>query len=145
MRPTIVIAGMLVVFATFACNGDHSYAYNGSWLGHRTLTPKPGTDQNVVDEVSRVMVTFRDDGTFTMSDAGIKKDGRFDLAGGHAVLNVEKILDKPISRESEDVQKRNVPVTVTPIDANTVKFFDPAGFDADGLVLTRIKKDSKAP
>ncbi|MHB8635319.1 MAG: hypothetical protein ACYC96_02485 [Fimbriimonadaceae bacterium] len=128
----IMVAGLCVA----ACGPRHDFAYNGSWIGHRKLTPKPGTDAQVVNEASRLTLTLRDDGTFTMIDAGIKKGGDYHIEGDHAVLNVETILDQPMDRQEPDVQARNVPITLTPTGKN-LKFFDSAGFDPGGLMLER--------
>lgn len=123
--------------------GGNSYTYVGFWLGHRKLTPKPGTDPHVIEEASRLALTIKDDGTFTMYDAGMKKDGRFDVEGGKGVLNVERLMDQPMGRQAPDIQARNVPITLTPIDKNSLKYFDPTGYDADGLVLERQTPDAK--
>jgi hypothetical protein len=119
------------------CSPTHTFPYSGSWLGHRKLTPLPGTDPHVVDEVSRLFLTLKPDGTFTMSDAGMSKEGSYEIEDGHAVLKVDMIADRPMSHQDEETQKRNVPIIVTPV-AGKLKFYDPDGFDREGLLLQRL-------
>ena len=121
------------------CGSAHTFPYVGTWLGHRKLTPLPGTDPHVVDEVSRLSLTLKNEGTFTMFDAGEKKEGEYSFEGDHVVLNVKTILDRPISRQDAETQKRNVPITVTPM-GQKLKYFDAGGIDPQGLVLERVEK-----
>ena len=135
---------MIAVVLAFGCGPTHDFAYRGTWIGHRKLHPSPGTDPHVADEVSRLSLTLKNGGNFTMFDAGIKKDGEYTVEGDHAVLSVERILDQPISRQTEDVQKLNVPISLTPTGKN-LKFVDPTGFDKGGLILERSEAPATNP
>jgi len=133
----MIAGGSLVIGGLAGCGPTNSFNYQGAWIGHRKLTPIPGTDPHVVEEAATVRVTILPGGHFTMTDSGMGKEGDFRLEDGHGVLRVTSILGRPISREPQDVQDRNVPITLTP-SAGALKYFDPKGFDKDGLVLERL-------
>ena len=132
-----MIAAAPIALCGGGCARERGFAYNGTWVGHRKLDPAPGTDPHVVDEVSRLTLTIASGTRFKMVDAGMPKEGDYRVEGDHAVLSVDTILGKPMSRQDPDVQRRNVPITLTPVGAK-LKLVDPGGFDRDGLTLERI-------
>ena len=137
----MIVVGAVVVSAFMlgwvGCGSAPSFPYTGTWIAHREVTRGPGIDPQSADEVSRLSLTLKNGGVFTMFDAGMKKEGEYSVEGDHVVLNVEKIAGQAMARQGEDVQKRNVPITVTP-DGGKLKYFDPTGFDPGGLVLERV-------
>ena len=134
-----MIVAVAIFGAGLGCGSPNTFPYNGTWIGHRKVNRGQGIDPQAADEVSRLSLTLKNGGAFTMFDAGMKKEGDYGVDGDHVVLNVKTIADQPISRQDPETQKRNVPIMVTPM-GDKLKYFDAGGFDRDGLVLERVEK-----
>jgi hypothetical protein len=125
---------MLLLLTASGCSPTKPFF--GSWIAHRSVNRPPAMSRGAYDTASELTVKITPDG-FTMVDAGEEKTGTVEYTHGIAYLHVTTIMGQLMDRQDEQTQRRNVPIRLTPQPDGTLIYYDPAGFDQNGLVLKR--------
>jgi len=132
------LLGTLCFFA-LGCGSGNQFNFQGNWLGHRQVNAQPGANSALLNTVSEVKLSIKDNGTFTLVDAGIPKNGDFHQDGDKGSLVITSIMNEPISQQPADVQASNVSINLTPQKNGSILLFDPKGFDSAGITLSRVR------
>lgn len=109
----------------------------GVWVGDRKIIAPPGQDITIAKTLSEFRLELKPDGRFTLLDSGIPKEGVFRSSNGKVYLQVDTIMNRPLSSSEEHVRKSHVETELKPIDDQTMEYIDPQGFDASPLILKR--------
>jgi len=140
IRPIIAL-GIAVSLA--ACGGTSRSWWEGRWLGNRNLPLRPGENELAIKTIGRVDLTIQGNGRFELFEGGVPKSGRVRFAGDKAYLKVETFFWKPIEAQGDAAVAMNKEIELSRI-GERVRFFDPAGFDKEPIILVRQPKPDPA-
>lgn len=110
----------------------------GEWQGERERERDPGMDPAIHQTLTRVKLTLRQDGTFTLIEAGLPRDGDATYGTTETTLQARKFMDRPIERMGSSAEAMNQPMKLRWVGDGTIEYRDPAGFDTSSVVLRRV-------
>jgi hypothetical protein len=120
-----------------ACGPGHDWV--GEWRGNRNLPVPEGSTPEMAHMVGDVRLILRNDGTFTLTEAGMPKHGFYSTSGDRAMLKVRRILDKPIEMLGSGAEQMNLPIEVTWVGHDTLRINDPGAFIKAPITLQRYR------
>lgn len=138
----LLLAALLLAAA---CGGPPRYDWIGTWRGERNLEAPSGTSEVLRTTLARVEVTLNANGTFDLFEAGIPKDGTVRYADGKAFLKVLNFMGRPISEQGTSAEAMNEEMVLQSVDADTVSYVDPRGFDDAPIELKRLPQPDAPP
>jgi len=130
--------GCAMAWALIGCGPRNDWV--GEWRGNRNLAVPEGSTPEMARMVGDVRLILRHDGTFTLTEAGMPKHGRYTTSGDVATLRVQRVLDKPIEMLGSGAEQMNRPVEVTWLGHDAIRLQDPGAFFKEPITLKRHRE-----
>lgn len=142
VRAAIVkILPLIVATLTIGCTKSVSYV--GHWVGNHNL--KGSNESPILFTLGKVDLTITDGGKFDLVESGINKTGTVSYGNGYAMLNIERIMDRPIEAQGKDADRVNPPITVKVVEEGKALSFDDPGAFEDVRKTLRLTRSSSQP
>lgn len=134
-----IIPLAILLLGSSGC-ANSSRKWIGKWEGtHTALVSAELAEQNpaLAASIRQVVLTINPDSTYTLVRAGMPESGNIVFAGDKATLTATMVLNQPLQRQDESVQRQYPPIPLTFSSSNTITFSDPADFGRNPITLTK--------
>ena len=131
----IISAGAVIAVAMSGCSP--SYNWVGDWSGKRDTSAYEGVTPGVAHTLATIKLTINPNGTFTILEGGIPKEGDYVSSGGKLILKPTRIMDRPVEALGEVGAKMKTEMELEAISTDKVLFRSGSDPQSEPVSLAR--------
>ena len=131
------IISSAVVFSILLTGCGPRFDWAGTWMGMRDLPPDANNPAPILHTLSRVNLEMRINGTFSLIEGGVPREGEWSATGTEATLIIKRVMDRPVDRIGSGAERLTQPIKLKAEDHDSINYDNPASIDGKDVLLKR--------